>query len=397
MSGSDYDIVIVGGGLGGSALAKVMAENGKRTLLLEKEMQFRDRVRGEGLVPWGGAEAVQLGCYRLLCDSCAFEKRWLLGSGPDRDLIATTPQKLPFLTFYHPEMQERMLKSAIDAGADVRRGALVRSVVVGVPPRVQFETDAGGVQVEARLVVGADGRGSAVRRWGKFNVTRDVDRLLLAGVLLDDVGRIPDDAFYFAMDPARAQAAILNAQGPGRARAYLGYRVESDFRLRGGESMPRFVEESVQCGIPLELYAKAKMAGPLATFAGADNWVEHPYSNGIALIGDAAATSDPIWGQGMSLTLRDVRVLRDGLLADDDWDKAAHAYATEHDRYYGAVHSREDLLTEFFYGISAEAKARRDRAMPLINEDPSRVPDYVFRGPELPLDEGVKARLFGEA
>ena len=161
--------------------------------------------------------------------------------------------------------------------------------------------------------------------------------------------------------------------------------------------MPRFVEESVRCGVPLELYAKAKMAGPLATFDGADNWVEHPYSNGIALIGDAAATSDPIWGQGMSLTLRDVRVLRDVLLADDDWDKAADAYATEHDRYYGAVHSREDLLTEFFYGISAEAKARRDRAMPLINEDPSRVPDYVFSGPELPLNQGVKARLFGEA
>jgi hypothetical protein len=56
-----------------------------------------------------------------------------------------------------------------------------------------------------------------------------------------------------------------------------------------------------------------------------------------------------------------------------------------------------DLHTEFFYGISAEAKARRDKAMPLINDDPSRVPDYVFSGPELPLDEGVKARLFGEA
>jgi 2-polyprenyl-6-methoxyphenol hydroxylase-like FAD-dependent oxidoreductase len=71
MADDSYDIVIGGGGLGGSALAKVMAENGKRTLVLEKETQFRDRVRGEGLVPWGGAEAEQLGCYRLLCDSCA--------------------------------------------------------------------------------------------------------------------------------------------------------------------------------------------------------------------------------------------------------------------------------------------------------------------------------------
>jgi flavin-dependent dehydrogenase len=83
MPGKNYDIVIVGGGLGGSALAQVMAQSGTRTLVLEKETEIHDRVRGEGLVPWGGAEAEQLGCYRLLCDSCAFEKRWLLGPGPD--------------------------------------------------------------------------------------------------------------------------------------------------------------------------------------------------------------------------------------------------------------------------------------------------------------------------
>jgi len=38
----DYDIVLVGGGLGGSALAKAMAERGARILVLEREKQFRD-------------------------------------------------------------------------------------------------------------------------------------------------------------------------------------------------------------------------------------------------------------------------------------------------------------------------------------------------------------------
>ncbi len=37
------------------------------------------------------------------------------------------------------------------------------------------------------------------------------------------------------------------------------------------------------------------------------------------------------WGCRLSLTLRDIRVLRDRLLADTDWDRAAHAYAAEHD------------------------------------------------------------------
>jgi hypothetical protein len=37
------------------------------------------------------------------------------------------------------------------------------------------------------------------------------------------------------------------------------------------------------------------------------------------------------------------------------------------------------------------------KAMPLINEDPGRMPEHVFSGPELALDESVRARLFGDA
>ena len=31
-------------------------------------------------------------------------------------------------------------------------------------------------------------------------------------------------------------------------------------------------------------------------------------------------------------------MLRDHLLAGEDWESAGHAYAAEHDRYYGALH-----------------------------------------------------------
>ena len=45
MSNPVYDIITVGGGLGGSAIAKAMAEHGARVLVLEREKQFHDRVR----------------------------------------------------------------------------------------------------------------------------------------------------------------------------------------------------------------------------------------------------------------------------------------------------------------------------------------------------------------
>jgi menaquinone-9 beta-reductase len=397
MATYDYDLVIVGGGLGGSALARAIAQSGRRVLLLEKETIFQDRVRGENLISWGGAEAKLLGCFDLIRDTCGFEKRRVLTSDTERDLIATTPQQLPSLIFYHPAMQEQMLTAAADAGVEVRRGSRATSVTGGSPAKINFDHGADSHKVTARLVVGADGRGSMMRAAGKFKIGRDPERLMLCGVLLEDVGSVPEDAFYFIINTDLAECAVIAGQGRGRARCYVGYRADSQVRLQGRESLRSFVEESVKCGVPADFYANAKIAGPLASFSGAANWAEHPYFNGIALIGDAAAVTDPNWGQGLALALRDARVLRDKLIAADDWDRAAHAYAEHHDEYLKKVHDWEDLLTDFFYGTSVEARARRAKALPLIAEDPSRVPDHVFGGPELPLDDDVKARFFGEA
>lgn len=46
-----YDVIVVGGGVGGSTLARAMAMHGVRVLVLEREMRFKDRVRGEQMHP----------------------------------------------------------------------------------------------------------------------------------------------------------------------------------------------------------------------------------------------------------------------------------------------------------------------------------------------------------
>jgi flavin-dependent dehydrogenase len=63
MAAPSYDIVTVGGGIAASSLAKAMAERGARVLILEREKQFKDRVRGEAVVSWGVAEANELGIW----------------------------------------------------------------------------------------------------------------------------------------------------------------------------------------------------------------------------------------------------------------------------------------------------------------------------------------------
>lgn len=398
MTSGTYDLITVGGGLGGAALAKAMAEHSARVLVLEREKYFKDRVRGEGMSPWGVAETQALGLYELLRTTCAHELSHLAGLGSEepRDMIATTPQQLPGLTFYHPAMQEVLLQAATDAGAEVRRGASVREVRPGDAPTVVVEQEGRVEEIPARLIVGADGRGSVVRKWAGFPAHQDPERLVISGVLFEGVYTPREDTFYFIISPTLGQGALLNPQGGGRVRAYLTQSKATGTRLQGAADLPRFIEESIRSGAPAEWYAEAKQVGPLATFDGADVWVEHPYKAGVALIGDAAATSDPTWGQGLSLTVRDVRVLRDFLLSHENWDEAGHAYAAEHDRYYGVIHRVENWLSDMFFATGPEGEACRARAFPLIAQDPTRVPDHAASGPELPADETVRRRFFGE-
>ena len=71
-----YDLIVVGGGIAGASLAQRMAKSGARVLVLEQETEFRDRIRGECLQPWGVGEAHQLGVADVL-RTCANEMRWV--------------------------------------------------------------------------------------------------------------------------------------------------------------------------------------------------------------------------------------------------------------------------------------------------------------------------------
>lgn len=398
---SDYDIITIGGGMGGAALAKSMAEEGERVLVLERETKFKDRVRGEGMAPWGCAEARELGIYDLLTSKCAHELPiWEDYVGPmqvsQRHLPSTTPQGLPSLAFSHQKMQQTLLDAAASAGAEVRTGVRATRVTPGKIPSVIVEHDGGAPEeIKARIVVGVDGRGSLVRKWGAFTEHQDAPRLLLGGVLFEN-SSIPQDTVRFVNDFATGHATIAFPQGDGRVRTYFANRASESVRLQGDKDVPRFIEECVGTGMPREYFVGARPAGPLATFDGAECYIGHPYKAGIALVGDAAASSDPSWGQGMALTLRDARVLRDALLANDDWDAAGHAYAVEHDRYFGVVHTVADWFTKFFFEVGPDADARRERAFPLFEEDPERMPDTFATGPDHPVDDAMRNRFFGE-
>ena len=395
MAARSYDIITVGGGIAASTLARAMAGRGAKVLVLEREKQFKDRVRGEALVSWGVAEANELGICHLLKEKCAHDVPYVEAGTGLRDLRATTLQQLPLLSFPHQVMQETLLAAAENAGAEVCRGVSVQHVERGVSPTVVVN---GGSteRISARLVVVADGRRSAARKWAGFSVREQSNGYYMAGVLLTNV-RASAEVMHAVFNPELGTWTGLIPQAGGQFRAYLTYPKTMGYRLQGDSMLKRFIRESAKGYAPMADYcAEAKSIGPLASFDASDDWVEDPYRDGVVLVGDAAATTDPTYGQGLSFAMRAARVLRDELTNNSDWEAVGHRYAEQHRRSFHACHLVEGWIRALFQDPSPDAAGLRTRAMTLIAEDPTRVPDHIFSGPDLPANEHVRARLFGE-
>lgn len=395
-----YDVAIAGGGLGGAALAKNLAEQGAKVLVVEYERQFKDRVRGEVMFPWGHAEVQALrvvDCFKQAGGHHLNLADIYVSSDlvAHREVVPSTTHQLPFMSCHHPAVQECLLKAAAGAGATVRRGAKVCEARLGTPPEMVIQENGRVETISARLVVAAEGRSSALRTSARFPVQRDLDDMMIAGILLENVPA-GEDTLQGVHNFALGHLVVIGPQGGGRVRVYLCYHDGTQARYQGSGDLARFIDGCKKSGASAALFENARQVGPLATFACAHTWVDHPFRDGVALIGDSAAASDPTWGQGLSLTLRDARVLRDHLMQTDDWNAAGHAYAEEHDGYAGRLHIFNQWMTAMYLATGPEADARRARAMPLIAKEPSRQPDSLYAGPDMPADEAARRRFFGE-
>src|SRR5207253_3018031 len=135
-------------------------------------------------------------------------------------------------------------------------------------------------------------RSSNVRKWAGFQMQQDDYGLLVAGVLLE-MPQVDPEIECYALNPANGSGVFIAPQRDGLARAYVGIARQSSYRYQGITDLARFVEDSVGAGAPPHWYSGIRyVGGPLATFDGADTWVNHPYRNNVVLIGDAARSEE---------------------------------------------------------------------------------------------------------
>lgn len=392
------DLIIIGGGLAGASLGRVMALAGFDVIILEKETAFRDRVRGEVLLPWGSHEAQLLGIYDLLLERCAREflrEHFFMGgvASEPRDYRSTTPRQTCGLSFFHPEMQEALLAGASEAGVNVIRGAVATSIRPGVTPEVDFSWNGKSHTVTARLVVGADGRQSRVAGLLGLGHERDEPELFTGGLQLRGELDI-EDALYFSLHNAGGRGSILVSNRPGNFRAYLLHHKDALPRLLSGQRDFAEVKRHFgEIGWPADWLEALEPHGTFATFDGAHRWIVGEIPANCVLVGDAFGVSDPVWGNGLSRTLRDVRLLRDRLLETTNWTSAAGRFADDHDDFFQRLRRVERLNAKLHFDIGDHATARRQRAYDLMERNPELSPDVTGHGPDIAGLDGMERSL----
>jgi 2-polyprenyl-6-methoxyphenol hydroxylase-like FAD-dependent oxidoreductase len=391
---TEYDIICIGGGLAGATVGLKMAEAGARVLVLESSLQFTDRVRGEWLAPWGVCEARLLGITGLISEAGAHELPTLAGRSlkprPVTNLAGDTP-----LTFSHPALQTVLLDHAERAGATVIRGARVTNVTARGLATVEYSGPEGSARVTGRIAIGADGRASLARKALGRHDQRHVSGRLLAGVRLANLSGDPSVG-YFILDEEHGSVVSLFPQGGGNARAYVFEPGVDVARYTGAGGFDRFIDAMVRMGVPREAVSRARAAGPLGVFVADDTWVQHPANSALALVGDAAGISDPTWGMGTSLLLRDARVLTELLTSRKDARSALASYARQRDHYYRAIITAERWLSEIQLTPGEQAALRRKAILDLWRREPERAIDLPGRGPENDVSARGRIRAFGE-
>ena len=335
------DLAIVGGGPAGLATAIIAAEHGLESIVVDRRALPLDKACGEGLMPGAVRALAAMGVEVPESGRTPFVGvRYV-----DGDVVAEG--RFPG-----------------GPGWGVRRTALVAGMVararaLGVTLRyecaarewrslddgIELATDAGGVR--ARLLVGADGLASAIRRdAGLGGPPRGRRRFGMRR----HYAVAPWSPFVEVHWGARAEAYVTPAGEGGVGIAFLSDGDGARFE----ELLARFPALAMRVAGAAPA-SDVRGAGPLRR----DVKIRH--GDRVALVGDAAGYLDALTGEGLTLAFDGARALVDVV--------ARRAPLAEYERAYRRLSRTYYFLTSLMLWVAAHPALRR-RVVSMLADRP---------------------------
>lgn len=341
----EYDVVVVGAGVGGAAFALAIAhEHQLRVLLIERHSGPGKINRGDSLLPaitaylekWQALDRVRAAGARMLPKMQVFHHRAGLLLETRLDTLGL---RHPYLVLPHPDIERVLTEAACATGrVEVRYNCRALSLLEesGRVRGIELENEASGgreslVRVSARLIVGADGGTSMVRS--------------ALGIPLP---RRPYDHSYFGIEVARPRSyedamrielhpagGILVVPHPSGERIGLGVlvrgREEELFRSASVEEKMSAIRKRSRLFDGCEPFVRGAHLYKLSR-AHAPRYS----ARGAVLLGDAIHVTNPTAGQGMTMAVEDgaslarhVGTILSARGNDADVDQALRTYECE--------------------------------------------------------------------
>jgi 2-polyprenyl-6-methoxyphenol hydroxylase-like FAD-dependent oxidoreductase len=370
------------------------------------------------MAPWGVAELQRLDLYdrfiaaggHHVSQQISYDELAAPEDAEQRPIpIAELHAEIPGpLCMEHVVMQDEALDAARERGTEVLRGVAKVKVRAGPAPEVSFEHAGKSVEVACRLVVGADGRSSTVRRQLGLEMRQYPMVNLIAGLLIKDAEGWPED--QQSIGKVGDMHYLVFPQGRGRIRLYTEYSVEQRGRFAGASGAREMLKAfDMPCVPNSDVLANATPIGPCRSMPSQCSLVDVPFTQGAVLIGDAAGYNDPILGQGLSITLRDARMVADALTQGGrlvgGFEHADFSdYAGERRERMRRLRSAAEFITALNARFGPEDVRRRKHAFNVIGRQPEKLAPIlgaVYLGPESSpaeaFTEAYREAIFGSA